>query len=94
MSNTSDITILPFQQLGGLVGQSEGHGIFVDCSGYRMNVGTILSYPDGKYLLTLMIMAEMQVSGYKSCDFTETFDSFEEACDAARRFLVSQRIAA
>lgn len=91
MSNNSEITILPFQQLGGFVGQSEGHGIFIDCGGYHINVGAILPLPDGKYLLNVMIMAEMQVPGYKVCEFTEFYDSMERAADAGREFLASQR---
>jgi hypothetical protein len=74
MSSASDITILPFREFAGLVGQSEGLGIFIDCGGgNRMNVGAILPRPDGKLLLNVMILAEMQVPGYKPCnlmDFT------------------------
>lgn len=87
----SEITIVPFQQLAGLVGQSEGHGIFIDCGGHRMNVGTILPHPDGKHTLTVMIMAEMHVPGYSPCDFTEVYDRFEDAANAAHLFLASQR---
>lgn len=91
MLNSSQISIIPFQQLDGLVGQSDGHGIFIDCSSYSMNVGAIIPYPDGTYLLNVMILDEMQVSAYKPCSFSETFDNFELAADAARRFLASQR---
>ena len=87
----SEITILPYQELGGFVGQSEGHGIFVDCGGYRMNVGAILPQSDGKYLLNVLIMAEMQVAGYRLCDFTDFYETVEGAADAARTFLASKR---
>jgi len=91
MTNKSEISILPFQQLGGLAGQSEGHCIFVDCDGYHMGVGSILPLSDGKYLLNVTIMAEMKVPRFKTCNFADFYDSMEAAADAARGFLESQR---
>lgn len=57
-----------------------------------MNVGTILPLPDGRYMLTVMIMSDMLISGYTPCDFSETYDRLDEAASAARSFLGSQRI--
>lgn len=92
MPNTPEITILPFRQLEGLVGKSEGHGIFIDCGGgNRMNVGAILPRPDGRYLLNVMILAEMLVPGYKPCDLMDCYDTMEGATHAAMAFLASQR---
>jgi hypothetical protein len=92
MPSTSEITILPFRQLEGLVGQSEGLGIFIDCGGgNRMNVGAILPRPDGKFLLNVMILAEMQVPRYKPCDLMDLYDTIESATQAAMAFLESQR---
>jgi hypothetical protein len=84
--------MLPFRQLAGPIGQSEGLGIFIDCDGgNRMNVGAVLPRPDGKFLLNVMILAEMQVPGYKPCDLMDLHDTIESATQAAIRFLQSQR---
>lgn len=83
---------MPFQELDGLVGQSPGYGIFIDCGGYRMNVGTILPMPDGRYMLTVMIISDMQISEYTPCDFSETYDRLDEAATAAHSFLEAQHI--
>jgi len=92
MSDASEITIIPFRKLAGLVGQSDGLGIFIDCGGgNRMNVGAILPRPDGKQLLNVMILAEMQVPGYKPCNLMDSYDSVESATEAALAFLDSQR---
>jgi len=92
MSGVSEITILPFRELSGLVGQSDGLGIFIDCrTGNRMNVGAILPRPDGKYLLNVMILAEMQIPGYKPCNLIDSYDSVQSATEAALAFLDSQR---
>jgi hypothetical protein len=85
------ISVIPFNQLAGPVGQAHGLGIFVDCGSYRMNIGAILPLPDGKCLLNVMILAEMQVPGYKPCDFSSRYDTVESAEQAARAYLESQR---
>lgn len=90
--NPHQVTIVPFQELDGLVGQSPGHGIFIDCGDYRMNVGAILPMLDGRYMLTVMIISGMQISDYTLRDFSETYDRLEEAETAARSFLEAQRI--
>jgi hypothetical protein len=90
--NPHQVTIVPFQGLEGLVSQSPGHGIFIDCGAYRMNVGTILPMPGGRYMLTVMIISGMQISDYQPCDFSGTYDRFDEAATAARSFLEAQRI--
>jgi hypothetical protein len=91
VTGSSDIHVVRFQDLGGLLERSEGYGIFIDCGDYRMNVGAILPLPDGKYHLNVMIMTDMQVPSHKCCDFTEFYDSVEDAIRAARAFLASQR---
>jgi len=84
--------VLPFKDLGGFLESSDGHGIFIECDGFQMNVGAILPQTDGKYLLNVMIVAAMQVSRYKPCDFTGTYDSIEGATDSAQRVLTSHQL--
>lgn len=92
MRGTSEVTILPFRQLAAPIAESDGLGIFIDCGGgNRMNVGAILPRPDGKLLLNVMIMAEMQVPGYKPCDLMDLHDTIESATQAAMAFLEMQR---
>lgn len=92
MPGTSEVTILPFRQLAGPVGQSDGLAIFIDCGGgIRMNVGAILPGPEGKQLVKVMILAEMQVPGYKPCELTDVQDTIESATQAALAFLQTQR---
>jgi len=91
MSKAHKITIERFQDLGGLLEHSEGHGIFVDCGSHRMGVGSILPLPDGRYVLNVTIMPEMQVQGYKPCNLNSFYDTVESAANAARTFLASQR---
>ncbi len=46
MAELRGITVLPFEDLGGLLEEAEGHGVFIQCGGYQMNVGAILPQPD------------------------------------------------
>ena len=90
MSRVHEITIERFQDFGGLLGPSKGHGVFVDCGSHRIGVGSILPLPDGRYVLNLTIVSEMQVQGYKPFDFSSFYYTVESAVDAARTFLASQ----
>lgn len=89
--NDADLDVVRFQDLCGLLAQSEGLGIFINCGDYRMNVGAILPLPDGRYQLNVMIIPDMQVPTHNCCDFSESYNSIDDAIAAARAFLASQR---
>lgn len=86
-----EIEVLPYQQLGGIAAYSSGHGIFVDCGRHRMNVGAILPVDEGKFLVTVQIMDEMEVPDFELCEMWKLFDNFEDARKAALDFLESKR---
>jgi len=81
------VEIVPEHQLGGILSHSTGHGIFVPHGKNRMNVGVILPYGEGRFLLNIMIMKEMSVPDYELCDFSESFETYEAAVEAARTHL-------
>ena len=85
-----DIEVVRIQDLGGLHELSHGLGIFINCGNDSVQVGAILPYPDGRYQLNVMIIADT-VPTHHCCDFTESHDSIEDAIVAARAFLASQR---
>ena len=90
-NNPTAITIVHFNELGGLLESSNGYGVFVPCAFGQMNVGAILPCPDGRYLLNIMISKEMEIFAYETCEFSEEYETFDAAADAARKFLASKR---
>jgi len=86
------VEIVPERQLGGILTHSTGHDVFVLYGKNRMNVGVILPYGEGRFLLNIMIMKKMSVPDYELCDFSESFETYEAAVEAASKFLRSKLI--
>lgn len=86
--------MLPFnvQPMSDIYGQTDGHGIFVDYSEYKMHVGTIIPIANGMYLLSIVITAVAEIPGYNAGYIDEVFSTMEAATDAARNFLINQYI--
>jgi len=88
---TDDILIIPFEQVGGLFQRSPGHAVLVQCGQRRLQVGAIIPWPDGKFLVDIQIFEEIRQIPYAVGKFSEVIESFESAVGAARVCLTSIR---
>lgn len=92
MSDKFDgVSIVPFEQLGGLLRGSGGHAVLVDRGRYRLQVGAIIAIGNGKFRVDVHIFDEMQGLDYVAGKFSEFFENFDSAVEAARAFLSSIR---
>lgn len=61
------------------------------CRFGQMQIGAVLPCGDAQYMLNIMILPEMEISEYVPCDFSNFYESFEAAEDAACKFLEGER---